>query len=113
VRGRVAAVLLWALAGTGWCGERPQSSRRFEIAGAVLFGGAYTVSLGLSIRYEQGELAVPLLGPLIDLHRCHDCTGSRIESGIIGGLVLDFALQATGIAFFSIGMIKHGRVVKL
>jgi hypothetical protein len=50
---------------------------------------------------------VPLFGPLIDLHRCRDCTGSPIEAGIIGGLVLDFALQATGLALLTAGLVKH------
>ena len=90
----------------------PRPKRKLEIAGGVLFGVGYVTALGLAIRYEQGELAVPVLGPLIDLHRCHDCTGSRIESGIIGGLVLDFAIQATGVALFTLGMIKHRRIVK-
>jgi hypothetical protein len=81
--------------------------RRLEIAGGALFGASYAVPIGLAIRYEQGELAVPVLGPLIDLRRCHDCTGNPAQSGIIAGLVIDFALQAAGVALFTVGLIKH------
>jgi hypothetical protein len=83
------------------------TQRRLEIAGGTVFAVSYALPIGLAIRFEQGELAVPVLGPLIDLHRCQNCTGSPIESGIVAGLVVDFALQATGVALFTIGMIKH------
>jgi hypothetical protein len=108
------ALLCWAMTAT-LLGESSalaeeaawRHDRRLEIAGGVVFGVAYALPVGLAIRFEQGELAVPVLGPLIDLHRCQDCTGSRIESGIVAGLVVDFALQATGVTLFTIGMIKH------
>jgi hypothetical protein len=83
------------------------TQRRLEIAGGVVFGVFYALPIGLAIRFEQGELAVPVLGPLIDLHRCQNCTSNPIESGIVAGLVVDFALQATGVALFTVGVIKH------
>jgi hypothetical protein len=84
------------------CRRKPDL--RYVISGAALFGFGFTLSLALAIRYEEGELAVPVLGPLIDLRRCRDCTASPVERGVVAGLVLDAVLQAAGASLLVLGM---------
>jgi hypothetical protein len=76
---------------------------RLVISGAVIAGAFYLVPLALAIRYQEGELAVPVLGPLIDLRRCHECTASPIGKGEVAGLVLDAIFQAGGVALLAAG----------
>jgi len=80
---------------------------RYVVSGAVLFGFFYLLPLALAIRYEEGELAVPVFGPLIDLRRCRDCTANSIEQGVVAGLVLDAVLQAAGASLFIVGMVRR------
>ena len=82
---------------------RRKPDLRYVISGAVLLGVFYTLPLALAIRFEEGELAVPLLGPLIDLRRCSGCTANSVEQGIVAGLVLDAALQAAGASLLIVG----------
>lgn len=80
---------------------------RYVVSGAVVFGFFYLLPLALSIRYEEGELSVPVLGPLIALRRCRDCTANSVEQGVVAGLVLDAVLQAAGASLFVLGMIRR------
>ncbi|MCU1277158.1 MAG: hypothetical protein JWM53_704 [bacterium] len=80
---------------------------RYVVSGAVVFGFFYLLPLALSIRYEEGELSVPVLGPLIELRRCRDCTANSVEQGVVAGLVLDAVLQAAGASLFVLGMIRR------
>lgn len=77
---------------------------RYVISGAVLLGFFYTASLALAIRFEEPELSVPVLGPLIGLRRCSGCTASPVEQGVVAGFVLDSALQAAGAALLVVGL---------
>ncbi len=81
---------------------RPAPARRYLVAGSVLLGVGYLVALGLAVRYEEGELAVPAIGPLVDLRRCRGCAHGPVGQGEIGGLVLDSALQAAGATLLSL-----------
>ncbi len=76
---------------------------RYVVSGAVLLGFFYTLSAALAIRFEEPELSVPVLGPLIDLRRCGGCTASPVEQGIVAGMVLDSVLQAAGATLLLIG----------
>ncbi|HEX6838948.1 MAG TPA: hypothetical protein VF334_20360 [Polyangia bacterium] len=76
---------------------------RYVVSGAVLLGFFYTLSAALAIRFEEPELSVPVLGPLIDLRRCSGCTASPVEQGIVAGMVLDSLLQATGATLLLVG----------
>jgi hypothetical protein len=91
--------------------ETPPTRRkpdlRYVISGAAVFGVFYAASLALAIRFEEGELAVPVLGPLIDLHRCRECTAAPIEQGVVAGLVVDALLQAAGASLFVVGMVRR------
>jgi hypothetical protein len=89
--------------------DRKKPNLRYVISGAVVFGVFYTLALALAIRAEEGELAVPILGPLIDLRRCRECTGSPVEQGVVAGLVLDAALQAAGASLFISGFVLERR----
>jgi hypothetical protein len=80
---------------------------RYVVSGAVVFGFFYLLPRALSIRFEEGELSVPVIGPLIDLRRCRDCTANSIEQEIVAGLVLDAVLQAAGASLFIVGMIRR------
>jgi hypothetical protein len=82
---------------------RRKPDLRYVISGAVLLGVFYTLPLALAIRFEEGELAVPVLGPLIDLRRCSGCTGNSVEQGVVAGLVLDSVLQAAGATLLLLG----------
>jgi hypothetical protein len=82
---------------------RRKPDLRYVISGAVLLGVFYTLPLALAIRFEEGELAVPVLGPLIDLRRCSGCTANSVEQGVVAGLVLDAALQAAGASLLIVG----------
>jgi hypothetical protein len=84
----------------------PRPKLRLVVSGAVLAGVFYVIPLALAIRYEEGELAVPLLGPLIDLRRCHDCTAGPIGQGEVAGLVLMSIFQAGGAAMLIAGLVK-------
>jgi hypothetical protein len=86
--------------------ERRKPDLRYVISGAVLFGVFYLSTIGLAIRYEEGELAVPVLGPLIDLRRCVSCTGNPVGQGEVAGFVVDALLQAAGVSLFVVGMVK-------
>jgi hypothetical protein len=86
---------------------RRKPDLRYVISGAVVFGVFYAASLALAVRFEEGELAVPVLGPLIDLHRCRDCTAAPVEQGVVAGLVLDALLQAAGASLFVVGMVRR------
>lgn len=83
--------------------RRHQPRLRYVISGAVVLGVFYTTALALAIRFEEGELAVPVLGPLIDLRRCRECTASPVEQGVVAGLVLDALLQAAGASLLIVG----------
>jgi hypothetical protein len=87
--------------------RRDRPNLRYVISGSVVLGVFYVVPLALAIRYEEGELAVPVLGPLIDLRRCRDCTASPVEQGVVAGLVLDAALQAAGAALLTVGLVRR------
>ena len=80
-----------------------QQRLRYVVSGAVLLGFFYTLSAALAIRFEEPELSVPVLGPLIDLRRCSGCTASPVEQGIVAGMVLDSLLQATGATLLLVG----------
>ena len=115
---RLVALLLVVLAGAPVAAEEALPSRRppdlrYVISGAALFGVFYAASLALAIRFEEGELALPVLGPLVDLRRCRECTDSPVEQGVVAGLVLDAVLQAAGASLFVVGMVrrKPARVV--
>lgn len=103
----VALLLALSLARPLRADAQPPARRRpdlrYVISGAVLFGVFYTGALALAIRFEEGELAVPVLGPLIELHRCRDCTASPVEQGVVAGLVLDALLQAAGASLLVVG----------
>jgi hypothetical protein len=86
--------------------ERRRPDLRYVISGAVLFGVFYLIPLALAIRYEEGELAVPVLGPLIDLRRCSSCTRTPAGQGEVAGLVVDALLQAAGVSLFVVGMVR-------
>lgn len=86
---------------------RRKPDLRYVISGAAVFGFFYLVPLGLAIRFEEGELSVPVIGPLIDLRRCRDCTANAIEQGVVAGLVLDAVLQAAGVSLFVMGIVRH------
>ena len=108
---RIPALLLATLLTVQAAGDEPKHERRkpdlrYVVSGAVVFGFFYLIPLALAIRYEEGELAVPVLGPLIDLRRCRDCTESSIEQGVVAGLVLDALFQAAGASLFIVGMVR-------
>jgi hypothetical protein len=84
--------------------RRPRPNRRMIIAGSILLGIGYLVALGMAIRYEEGELATPMLGPLVDLRRCRGCERSPVGQGEIGGLLLDSMLQAAGGTLLTVGL---------
>ncbi len=84
-----------------------RSDQRLLVAGGSLLAFGYAIPLALALRFDQPELVVPVLGPLIDLRRCHNCTGSAIESGIIAGLVLDSAIQSVGLILITVGIIRR------
>jgi hypothetical protein len=92
-------------------GEAPAVRRkpddRYVISGAALLGVFYAASLALAIRYEEGELAVPVVGPLIDLRRCRDCTASSAGQAEVAGLVLDAAVQAAGVGLLALGLARR------
>jgi hypothetical protein len=107
----VLALLLSAPAGAEEASPRVarKPELRYVVSGAVLFGFFYLLPLALAIRYEEGELSVPVIGPLIDLRRCRDCTANSIEQGVVAGLVLDAVLQAAGASLFVLGMVRRKR----
>lgn len=97
--------------------ETPSSPRhrpelRYVVSGAVVLGVFYALPLALAIRYEEGELALPILGPLVELRRCRACTASPVEQGVVAGLVLDAALQAAGASLLIAGVVRR-RPVRL
>ena len=77
---------------------------RYVVSGAVLLGVFYTLSAALAIRFEEPELSLPVLGPLIDLRRCSGCTASPVEQGVVAGMVLDSLLQAAGATLLLVGV---------
>lgn len=101
------ALLVTAAAPADEAQPRRKPDLRYVISGAVAFGAFYAASLALAIRFEEGELAAPVLGPLIDLHRCRECAASAVEQGVVAGLVLDAALQAAGASLFIVGMVRR------
>jgi hypothetical protein len=115
---RVFALLLSLLVASPATAEdkpprpRKKPDLRYVVSGAALFGFFYLLPLALAIRYEEGELAVPVLGPLIDLRRCRDCTASPIEQGVVAGLVLDAVFQAAAASLFIVGMVR-GRPLRV
>jgi hypothetical protein len=108
---KVAAVMLaLLLAAPTRAGEvalHRKPDLRYVISGAALFGFFYVSALALAIRFEEGELAVPVLGPLIDLRRCRECTASPVEQGVVAGLVIDAVFQAAGASLFIVGMARR------
>jgi hypothetical protein len=96
-----------ALTAEGPVAAPRKPDRRYVASGAALFGFFYALSLGLAIRYEEGELALPAIGPLVALRRCHECTASATERGVVSGLVLDAALQLAGASLFVVGMVRR------
>jgi hypothetical protein len=105
----IALLLALVLATPARADERPRRRRpnlRLVISGATIAAVFYVIPLALAIRYEEGELAVPVLGPLIDLRRCHDCTARPIGQGEVAGLVLDAVFQAGGVALLVAGLVK-------
>ena len=86
---------------------RRKPDLRYVISGAALFAFFYVSALALAIRFEEGELAVPVLGPLIDLRRCRECTASPVEQGVVAGLVLDAVFQAAGASLLVVGMARR------
>ena len=108
---RIAALLLALLVAVPAPSEEARPGRkpdlRYVASGAAVFGFFYAASLALAIRFEEGELAVPVVGPLINLHRCRECTASPVEQGVVAGLVLDAALQAAGAALFIVGVVRR------
>jgi hypothetical protein len=86
---------------------RRKPDLRYVVSGAVLLGVFYALPLALAIRFEEGELAVPLLGPLVDLRRCSGCTANSVEQGVVAGLVLDTVLQAAGASLLILGLIRR------
>jgi len=100
------AMILVASAAHAAPARRHQPELRYVISGSIVLGVFYALPLALAIRYEEGELALPVLGPLIDLRRCRDCTGSPVGKGVVSGLVLDAALQAAGAALLTMGLVR-------
>ena len=109
---RIVALLLAFLVAASAMAEevappRRKPDLRYVVSGAVVLGVFYTLSVALAIRFEEGELAVPILGPLIDLRRCRECTASPVEQGVVAGLVLDAVLQAAGASLLVLGLVRR------
>lgn len=104
---RALALLLALLVATPAVADEAHPHRkpklRYVISGAVLLGFFYTAAAALAIRFEEPELSVPVLGPLIGLRRCSGCTASPVEQGIVAGMVLDSVLQAAGATLLLVG----------
>jgi hypothetical protein len=103
----IALILALLVAAPAHGTERRKPKLRLVVSGAVLAGVFYVLPLALAIRYEEGELAVPVLGPLIDLRRCHDCTSGPLGQGEVAGLVLDSLFQAGGVALLVAGLVQR------
>jgi hypothetical protein len=105
----LATVLAFEALGDEPKPERRKPDLRYVVSGAVLLGFFYVLPLALAIRYEEGELAAPVLGPLIDLRRCRDCTAGPIGQGEVAGLVVDSLLQAAGVSLLVVGLVRGRR----
>jgi hypothetical protein len=103
----VALMLLLSAPAIAEDAPRRKADLRYVVSGAVLLAFFYTLPLALAIRYEEGELALPVLGPLIDLRRCQECTASSVEQGVVAGLVLDAILQAAGASLLVVGLVRR------
>jgi hypothetical protein len=44
---------------------------------------------------------------VIDLRRCRECTASRVEQGVVAGLVLDALFPPGGVSPFIVGMARR------
>jgi hypothetical protein len=84
--------------------ENPKPARRLIFAGAITLSVAYAVPFAFALRWDEPELAIPVFGPLIDLHRCRDCLGSGPEKAVVTVLILDTLAQVTGATLLGMGL---------
>src|SRR5262249_49121965 len=60
-----------------------RSHREFPLAGAILLGASYALPFGLAVRFDERLLYIPVFGPLAELSRCRECTGSNVQKLVI------------------------------
>jgi hypothetical protein len=87
--------------------DDPKPGRRLILAGAITMGAAYAIPFAFGLRWDEPELAIPVAGPLVDLHRCRDCLGSGVEKAVVTVLVLDALAQTTGATLLGIGLSRR------
>jgi len=95
-------LLLWSA--TARAEDGPEPGRRLILSGAITLGVAYAIPFAFGLRWDEPELAIPVAGPLVDLHRCRDCLGSGVEKAVVTVLVLDSLAQATGATLLGMGL---------
>jgi hypothetical protein len=79
-------------------------------SGAVLFGVTWAVTATVAYIGNEGWLAVPIAGPVIELARCSTCgTDAGARTLYLFG-ILDGLAQAAGIAMVIAGLTTHHRV---
>jgi hypothetical protein len=97
-RSLLLGTFLLAALGLPCRADETPPKQSFPLAGTITFGTSYALAFGFAIRFDEPELLIPVLGPIIDLHRCRDCTASGAEKAVIAGFILDSAAQAAGVA---------------
>src|SRR5215468_3432333 len=103
-------LLLWSA--TARADDSPKPGRRLILSGAITLGVAYAIPFAFGLRSDEPGLAIPVAGPLVDLHRCRDCLGSGVEKAVVTVLVLDFVAQATGATLLGMGLWRrHSAVI--
>jgi hypothetical protein len=97
-----AGLLLWSTSARA--DDEPKPGRRLLLSGAITLAAAYAIPFAFGLRWDEPELAIPVAGPLVDLHRCRDCLGSGVEKAVVTVLVVDFVAQATGATLLCMGL---------
>ena len=81
------------------------------VAGAITFGGVYLVNTIVAAFLEDGALAVPLVGPFIEMAQfARTNSSSSLASSAYLGLTFDFLAQAAGISMLVAGLLTHQKV---
>lgn len=90
--------------------EEVQPNYGLMVAGLVIFGASWSINAASAYLADEWKLAVPIVGPFMETQNIYTGPGSDANRLLVGLLVFDGLIEATGAIMLVAGAITHHRV---